>query len=83
MSTSHLNRAGLFGVSDEEMQAMTICPKHRRDLTIDWSGRKGQVCCYPTHKGPKKKVNLPRRVNAAMSAEIFVAFNIVVPIGAG
>ena len=79
-----LNRAGLFGASnDEEIQAMTICPKHRRDLTIDWPGRKGHVCCYPNHQGTKKRINLPRRVNAAMSAEIFAAFNVVVPIGSG
>ena len=78
-----LNRAGLFTIKDEELQTMTICPQHRKDLTIDWSGRKGQICCYPTHEGLKKRLNLPRRVNAAMSAEIFTAFNVVVPIGAG
>ena len=78
-----LNRAGLLGVGAEDVQAMTICPKHRRDLTIDWSGRKSELCCHPTHEGSKKRINLPRRVNAAMSEEIFVTFSVVVPIGAG
>ena len=31
-----LNRAGLLGaVSNDEMQTMTICPKHRLDLTTN------------------------------------------------
>lgn len=76
-----LNRAGLFGtVNEEEIQAMTICPKHRKDLTTDWPGRKGQLSCYPSHKRQKRHVSLPRRMNASMSA---VQFNVVVPIGAG
>ena len=79
-----LNRAGLFGtVNEEEIQAMTICPKHRKELTTDWPGRKGQLCCYPSHKGQKRQLSLPRCINAPMSAEIFLQFNVVVPIGAG
>ncbi|KAL9969600.1 hypothetical protein ACROYT_G021833 [Oculina patagonica] len=78
-----LNRAGLPGaLNNEEMEAMTICPKHRRDLTTDWSGRNGELCCYPTHEGTRKRIKLPRRVNAVMSAEISALFNVVVPIGA-
>ena len=79
-----LNRAGLFGtVNEEEIQAMTICPKHRKELTIDWPGQKGQLCCYPSHKGQKRQLSLPRHINASMSAEIFLQFNVDVPIGAG
>ena len=79
-----LNRAGRFGtVNEDEIQAMTICPKHRKKLTTDWPGRKGQLCCYPSHKGQKRQLSLPRRINVSMSAEIFHQFNVVVPIGAG
>lgn len=79
-----LNHAGLFGtVNDEEIQAMTICPKHRKDLTIDWPGQKGQLCSYPFHKGQKRQLSLPTHVNASISAEIFLQFNVVVPIRAG
>lgn len=79
-----LNRAGLLGaVSNDEMQTMTICPKHRLDLTTNWPGRKVEICCYPDHEGTKRGLKLPRRVNADMSAEIFVLFNAVVPIGSG
>ena len=34
-----LNRAGHFDLSQDRVAAMTICPKHRRDLTVDWRGR--------------------------------------------
>ena len=79
-----LNRAGLLGaVSNDEMQTMTICPKHRLDLTTNWPGRKVEICCYPDHEGTKRGLKLPRRVNADTSAEIFVLFNAVVPIGSG
>ena len=48
---------------------MTICPKHRRELTVDWRGRKSSTCSYPSHKGQRKQVKDPRRVNYAMSKE--------------
>ena len=70
-------------VNEEEIQAMTLCPKHRKELTTDWPGQKGQLCCYPSHKGQKRQLSLPRHINASMSAEIFLQFNVVVPIGAG
>ena len=73
----------LGAVSNDEMQTMTICPKHRLDLTTNWPGRKVEICCYPDHEGTKRGLKLPRRVNADMSAEIFVLFNAVVPIGSG
>lgn len=61
---------------DEQLQAMTICPQHRKDLTTDWPGHKGQICSYPAHEGLKKRINHPQWVNAGMSAEIFAAFNL-------
>lgn len=71
-----LNRVGLFvTVNEGEIQAMTICPKHRKDLTTDWPGRKGQLCCYPSHKGQKRHLSLPSRINASMSAKIFLQFH--------
>ncbi|KAK3697376.1 hypothetical protein QZH41_011154 [Actinostola sp. cb2023] len=62
-----LNRAGLFGTTLEEKQVMTVCPKHRKTLTIDWMGRKINTCCYPNHTGQKKGNLLLRRANAEMS----------------
>ncbi|XP_068740644.1 uncharacterized protein [Montipora capricornis] len=76
-----LNRAGLFDLNPAQTELMTICPKHRKNLTTDWQGRKSRVCCYPCHKGQRKQLEVHRRVNALMSAEIHQLFNTVVPIG--
>jgi len=78
-----LNRAGLFDLTIEQAEAMTICPKHRKNLTTDWQGRKSRVCTYPIHERPRKQIQLPRRVNASMSLEIHQMLNAVVPIGSG
>ena len=41
-----LNRFGVVGRNPAEM---TICPKHRRELTLDWPGRKSTTCSHPSH----------------------------------
>ena len=58
-----LKRAGQFDLSEDRIAAMTMCPKHGRTLAVDWSGRKSTTCCYPLHKGQRKQVKDPRRVN--------------------
>ena len=40
-----LNRAGQFDLSEDRIALMTICPKHRRNLTVDWPGRKSTTFC--------------------------------------
>ena len=55
-----LNRAGHFDLNEEAVASMTICPKHRRELTVEWPGRKRLVCGYPIHKGKNKQILSPR-----------------------
>lgn len=76
-----LNRAGLKLNADTSSK--TICPKHRHDLTVGWSGRRRTTCSHPHHKGMRKHVKNIRRVNAQMSSEIHEIFDIVLPIGSG
>lgn len=76
-----LNRAGMFGNVD--VSSITICPRHRRSLTIDWPGRKSNICCYPSHGSNRKQIKSPRRINQTMSEEIFQRFQATVPIGSG
>ena len=76
-----LNRTGHINLSQDRVATMTICPKHRRDLTVDWRGRKSSTCCYPSHKGQCKYVKDSRRVNYTVSKEIFALHNAVVPVG--
>ena len=79
-----LNRAGRVGIlREDDKEALTICPKQRKHLTTDWSGRKNYISSYPAHQGLKKGLSLQRHVNAKISAEIFVEFKKIVPIGVG
>lgn len=78
-----LNRAGYFTVTSEQKKTMIVCPKHRKLLTTDWAGRKVNKCAHPYHKGQLKSEKKPRRVNAAMSVEIYEIYHVVVPIGSG
>ena len=78
-----LNRAGYFVTTDNEEMSMTICPRHRKKLTTDWAGRKSNTCSYPSHRGPRKTIKKPRRVNATLSEEIYQFHQATVPIGSG
>ena len=57
-----LNRAGLFGLGLQRTGEMTICPKHRRELRVDWAGRKSSTCSYPSYRGPRKQMKNVRRI---------------------
>jgi len=51
-----LNRVGLFDKSEEFISALTICPKHRKELSTDWPGKKHYTCGYQTHKEIAKQI---------------------------
>ena len=77
-----LNRAGLFDKSEEFISALTISPKHRKELSTDWP-EKRYPCGYPTHKGIAKQINNSRRISLNVSQEIFKQHGAVVPAGTG
>ena len=78
-----LNRSGYVGHDAESSRSITICPKHRRDFTFDWPGRKSITCSHRCHKGRRKQLRTVRRVNLQMSEEIFNRYQVSVPIGSG
>ena len=79
-----LNRSHHPEASVEEITTLTICPKHRKDLTTDWPGRKSTVCTYPFHTQRRKKAkSSTRRVNMTMSKDLKEILNISLPIGSG
>ena len=77
-----LNRAGRFFWSKEDRERMTVCPKHRYELTTHFQ-KLPSTCSYPTHAGETKKTKNPRRVNKQISEEIYKWFKVPVPIGSG
>ena len=67
-----LNRAGKFDVPEDEKRGMTVCPRHHKNLTTDWTGRKQTMCFHPSYiKGQRKGKTQTRRVNGKMSQGIF------------
>ena len=54
-----LNRARLFGLGLQRTGEITICPKNRRELRVDWAGRKSSACSYPSHRGQFQRKYLP------------------------
>lgn len=81
-----LNRAGLFIISEDEINKKTICPLHRDYLTTNWPGGKAARCSYPFHekRPPRTGGNARvRRVTKQVSEEIFWTSNVAVAIGDG
>jgi len=77
-----LNRAGLHSLSKEDRERITVCPKHRYELTTHYQKLKSS-CSHPSHSGEAKKLKNPRRVNKQVSEEIYQEFHVSVPIGSG
>ena len=79
-----LNRAGKFDVPEDEKSGMTVCPRHRKNLTIDSIAWKwAMCCCHPSHNGQRKGNTQTWRVNAKMSQGIFELHIAIVPISSG
>ena len=64
-------RAGFHLLSEEDRERITVCPKHRYELTTHYQKLKSS-CSYPSHRGEAKKLKTPRRVNKQVS-EIYQA----------
>ena len=77
-----LNRAGLHSLSEGDRERITVCPKHRYELTTHYQKLKSS-CSHPSHRGEVKKFKNPRRVNKQVSKEIYQEFQVSGPIGSG
>ena len=81
-----LNRAGLLVINDEDIKKMTICPRHRKYLTVNWPGGKAVSCRYPLHQKRQSRTicsGKVRRMTKQVSEEIYWMYDTVVPIGEG
>jgi hypothetical protein len=77
------NRGGIVRDDAEELQRLTVCPKHRNDLGRNWTAARQKICKHPNHEGKKRTLTNPRRVNQLMSQQIYIIHNAIVPIGSG
>ena len=48
-----LNRAGLHSLSEEDRERITVCPKHRYELTTRYQKLKSS-CSHLSHRGEVK-----------------------------
>jgi len=65
---------------------MTICPRHGKQLTVNWPGSKVVTCRYPSHQKRRTRTvwnGKPRRITKQVSEQIFWMYDTVVPIGVG
>ena len=71
-----LLRAGHF---NEQGKGMTVCPKHRDLLGLNW--RPSRFCSHPLHGSRKGKCD--RGVSKKISEEIMERWKKLVPVGSG
>lgn len=75
-----LFRAGHFGLSEERIKNMFVCPKHRNSLGKYWNCTKS-VCQHPEHRGKREAVKGDRVFNANLARDVFEVFGITVAVG--
>ena len=75
-----LFRAGHFGLSEERIKNMFVCPKHRNSLGKYWNCTKS-VCQHPEHRGKCEAVKGDRVFNANLARDVFEVFGITVTVG--
>ena len=76
-----LNLSQNMRLSEKEIGGMTICPRHRKNLTR-LRDRKAK-CCSPFHVGQNPVLKLPKRVTKDLSETIYDHLRFPVPIGTG
>ena len=74
------NRAGLFMYSSDYVKRMTICPLHRKLLTLNWPGGKSSKCGYQSHETRHRRTGENsgnQRITKLVSEEIFCCITVL------
>lgn len=67
-----LARAGLFSVTESQIEIMSICARHRHSLGKFW--RPPRSCQYPDHRGKSTAVGGRHVIGLKLSKEIHSLF---------
>ena len=73
-----LARVGMFA---ETGNVMTICPRHRSELGLNWKRTRASKCAHPLRGLRKGKPE--QGANLQMSKEIMEIWKVLVPVGSG
>ena len=77
-----LMRAGYFNVTEEQMQDMMVCPRHRANLGQYWGNQTRRTPCqYPEHKGMVDGVKSDRAFSVKIAREDKELLGVIVPVG--
>lgn len=74
-----LARAGLFSVTESQIEIMSICARHRHSLGKFW--RPPRSCQYPDHRGKSTAVGGRHVIGLKLSKEIHSLFGENAPVG--
>ena len=74
-----LARAGIFDISPDQLETMTVCANHREKLGKLW--RPLRSCQYPTHAGPTRNYKTRSVFNVQLSREVLALHGKLVQIG--
>lgn len=74
-----LARSGLFDISPEQIESMTVCASHRHKLGRFW--RPLRSCQYPAHSGPAHQYKSRKVFNLQLAMEVQKLFGCLVQIG--
>ena len=75
-----LIRAGHFRLSENNLEGMFVCPRHRGNLGTYWKST-SCTCQYPDHKGKHDAVKGDRGFNVQLARDTFDIYGRIIPVG--
>ena len=75
-----LIRAGHFRLSENNLEGMFVCPRHRGNLGTYWKST-SCTCQYPDHKGKHDAVKGDRVFNVQLARDTFDIYGSIIPVG--
>ena len=77
-----LMRSGYFCLTEQQVQRMMVCPRHRANLGQYWGNQTRKTPCqYPEHKGKIEGVKSDRAFTVKLEKEVKDLFGVIVPVG--
>ena len=74
-----LARAGHFNLNPGQIAKMTVCPRHRDNLSRYF--RPLRSCRYPVHNGPVRKCGGRDVVNIMMAEDCLKLYGVLIHVG--
>ena len=75
-------RVGYFCLTEQQVQRMMVCPRHRANLGQYWGNQTRRTPCqYPEHKGKIEGVKSDRAFTVKLAKEVKDLFGVIVPVG--